>query len=210
MASQGLGFITPAQGLEALNRAMSGALDQVAVLSMDWPVFFARDPEQAQRSLLSGLFAETRSSQPTALATDSEERAEVASDFIERLEAAYPNKRLQLIEDHVLACAGQVLGLDAESMDRQQPLSEMGMDSLMAVELRNTLRRSIGKQLPATLLFDYPTVTALSRHLANEVLVAEEPAATPVEAAEFDLLESIENLSEEEVDRAFGEQLERG
>ena len=49
-----------------------------------------------------------------------------------------------------------------------QPLSEAGVDSLLAVELRNSLQASFGVTLPATLIFDYPTVEALSGHLAEE------------------------------------------
>jgi acyl carrier protein len=130
-------------------------------------------------------------------------------DFAERLAAAYPNKRAALIEEHVAACAGDILGLDAASIDRRQPLSEMGMDSLMAVELRNNLRRSIGEPLPATLLFDYPTVIALSRYLATEVLDTGEPQRRRQEA-DVDLLESIENLSDEEVERAFSKTMDTG
>ena len=47
----------------------------------------------------------------------------------------------------------------------RQPLNEIGLDSLMAVELRNALTRSLGRSLPATLLFDHPTLDALTTYL---------------------------------------------
>lgn len=208
IASQGLGFITPLQGLESLHAAMDAQLEQIAVMSMDWPEFFARDPNQRHRPLLSAVVADTRHGGATAV-TSGDGPFEAESDFVERLAAAYPNKRLAMIEDQVATCAGGVLGLDAASIDPQQPLSDMGMDSLMAVELRNSLRRSIGEQLPATLLFDYPTIDSLSEYLAREVLAVDEAEKLPEVSADVDLLDSIENLSDEEVDRAFGEQVER-
>ena len=52
----------------------------------------------------------------------------------------------------------------------RQPLNELGLDSLMAVELRNVLGRRVGRTLPATLLFDYPTIEALSDISAERLL----------------------------------------
>ncbi len=68
------------------------------------------------------------------------------------------------------AQALKVLGLDAGSaLDPQRPLNELGLDSLMAVELRNALSLALGRPLPATLLFDYPTLDALAGHLGREL-----------------------------------------
>ena len=65
-------------------------------------------------------------------------------------------------------------------IDPQQPLSEAGLDSLMAVELRDTIGRAVGRVLPATLLFDYPTLDALAHYLHREVVNLEpEPEAKP-------------------------------
>ncbi len=81
----------------------------------------------------------------------------------------------------------------------------MGLNSLLSVELRNTLSAAIGQPLPATLLFDYPTIDALTDFLLKDKLDiagdAEEVATAQTDIAPASTLDSIENLSDDEVDR---------
>ena len=58
-----------------------------------------------------------------------------------------------------------------------QPLMEAGIDSMGATELRDSLSTSTGLDLPATLIFDHPSVALLAKHLAASVAQAELPAA---------------------------------
>ena len=54
-------------------------------------------------------------------------------------------------------------------LDRRQPLRELGLDSLMAVEMKNLLSDVTELSLDATILFDHPTIEALSRSLADKL-----------------------------------------
>ena len=54
-------------------------------------------------------------------------------------------------------------------LDPEQPLMAAGLDSLGAVELRNSLEGRLGVQLPGTLVFDYPTTAALAGYLARRL-----------------------------------------
>lgn len=60
----------------------------------------------------------------------------------------------------------EVLG---ESIPPDQPLMEAGLDSIGAVELRNTVAAKFGVELPATVTFDYPTLDALAQFVASKV-----------------------------------------
>ena len=64
--------------------------------------------------------------------------------------------------------AARVLGLKASSrLPPDQPLIELGLDSLMGIELRNALGAGAGVHLPATLIFDHPSLRALADHLLD-------------------------------------------
>ncbi|WP_131733038.1 type I polyketide synthase, partial [Actinomadura formosensis] len=82
----------------------------------------------------------------------------------------------ELLRTHIVA----VLGLDADAVpDLNVPFQELGFDSLAAVELRNLLGKSTGLRLTTTLVFDYPTPSALITHLRDELTGAERTAAVP-------------------------------
>ena len=57
-------------------------------------------------------------------------------------------------------------------------MMELGMDSLMAVELRNRLQATLGQPLPATLMFENPTVAGMTDNLLNEVLFPQAAATS--------------------------------
>jgi acyl transferase domain-containing protein len=156
---QGFTAIDPAQGMEALRQAIAGGTAQVAVLPIVWPVFLrpgsGAPPPPA---LLAGMAA---ADLPAA-------RAEAAGGLRSKLATAPPSLRLEAARLYVAEQAARVLALSSpESLRGRQPLQEQGLDSLMAVELRNALAEGAGQSLPATLIFDHPSVEALAEHLVD-------------------------------------------
>jgi acyl carrier protein len=74
--------------------------------------------------------------------------------------------------------------VDAQLIDPRQPFERYGVDSLNALRLSSELEARIGCRLPATLVWDYPTIESLARYLAYELNVREiRPAAAPAAQA---------------------------
>ena len=79
----------------------------------------------------------------------------------------------------------------------------------MAVELRNALGVSIGRTLPATLLFDYPTIEALTGYLSGQFAIKLSEKPEPIAQEPGDVLNRIEQLSDDELDRLLAEKTKK-
>ena len=88
--------------------------------------------------------------------------------LVAQLAAAPRARRRHLLLAHVREQAALVLQLPkSHALDPDQGFKELGLDSLMAVELRNRLRVTVGHALPTTLAFDHPTAAAVADFLAR-------------------------------------------
>ncbi|WAZ19995.1 SDR family NAD(P)-dependent oxidoreductase [Streptomyces cinnabarinus] len=95
---------------------------------------------------------------------------------------------LDLVRSHVAAVLGHA---NPQSLDAERPFKDLGFDSLTAVELRNRLNTATGLRLPATLVFDHPTPTALTHHIRSRITLAEAPDTAPALAADLERLERV-------------------
>ena len=201
-ASRGVGAFAPAQGLDALETLAAGAPAQVVASRMDWRTFLSHWKGAAPAfydEILPGDSARPDRSPETR--REGRDQA-----FRGQLEAAPPGARQEILLDFITLAVARVLGREGETIDPEQPVNEMGLDSLLAVELRNRLATAldIPRGLPATLVFDCPTVVALARYLDQRM----RPATAKVDMPEANAttkgaLADIDEMSDEEVEAMF-------
>jgi myxalamid-type polyketide synthase MxaE and MxaD len=127
------------------------------------------------------------------------------------LSAAKPEQRRALLVAHLQQQVGQVVRIDPAEIDPDVALGSLGLDSLMGLEIRNRLEASLGLTLSATMAWTYPTLSALTAHLAQRMdLALEEASATPDQEDErlTQIAESIAQLSNDDMEALLMKKLQ--
>jgi len=167
------GVNTEQAGLWTMTAASAiGELDNIhlhnnfrwLVAPIDWEVF-SSFPGGEQES-----FSELWLTNNSANNSDRSQWAKLLENMIN----AEPKQRKVILLDVLVTRTKELLELSANAyVDPEQPLQELGLDSLIAVDLRNHLMQLSGLKLPATLLFDYPTLDKITDYLLNRLFELE-------------------------------------
>ncbi|MFC8528827.1 type I polyketide synthase [Nocardia sp. NPDC057227] len=148
----GLRPMNPETALDALERAVADGRPRVIVADIDWPATNARP----------GLLAELLP-----------EPEQAAGPDLAELDPAELRAHLEnLVRTEVAAALGHT---GTAAIDDERGLRDQGFTSLTSVELRNRLSTRTGLELPATLVFDHPTVAALTDLLLHRLAPAPPP-----------------------------------
>ena len=174
-----------ADALEAMARLLAAGRTRGVIAQVDWVRLKALHQARRARPLLSCLGNEAAAcagpASPAAAGKDA--AAPTATTLARRLGAAPAAARHDLLVDVVQREVAAVLALpDAGAVALGTGLFDMGMDSLMAVELKRRLERAAGQPLPSTLTFNYPNVGALAGYL-GQLLATLDPGGVSATAA---------------------------
>jgi acyl carrier protein len=196
--AQGMDLIKPADGMRAMQRLLERGAVQMAVLPMNWQKL-NRQPDEAVRPLLR-LLVRNHSEEVRSADTKG------SASFLEQLKNTAPEDQYRTLFEYLTKEVNKVLGLDAaHPTNPRQGFTDIGLDSLMAVELSNRLQKGLGRSLPSTLTFEHPSIQSLTDYLAAEVLAItvkpqiEKPANKLVEHEQA-LLAAVEEIPEEELE----------
>jgi acyl transferase domain-containing protein/acyl carrier protein len=193
LSNQGLVAFTPEQGSRLLGRILELNPVQVMAAAVDW----SRLLGAYSSPLLSELAEEAEGS-----ASPGPKRK---GDGLtrEKLRAAPPEERRPLVESFLVEQLAEVLRCSPSKVDLHQSLNRLGIDSLMAVELKTRVEADLETSVPVTMLLEGPSLSQLAAQLLEGLdapAAADALSAPAPEEADDGLEAQVQGLSDEEVD----------
>jgi acyl carrier protein len=182
--------------VQVFSRLLGAEAAQVGVVPVVWSEFLRVNP------VVASFVSKIAAAAPPAPKHQTSIRQQLE-------QAADPRA---VLREHVRSVVSKVLGLpDGHQIDARGRLFDLGLESLMAVELRARFEESVGCPLRPTLLFDYPTIEALVDHLASKLpqraTRTEAAAPAPVDARAA-MVEELEDLREDEIAERLAQELQ--
>jgi acyl transferase domain-containing protein/NADPH:quinone reductase-like Zn-dependent oxidoreductase/NAD(P)-dependent dehydrogenase (short-subunit alcohol dehydrogenase family)/SAM-dependent methyltransferase/acyl carrier protein len=197
LARQGTQAITPTEATSLLESFLGAGSAQVIAIRVDWSKWRQFFRGMQSNPLLERIFA----------SLESEESTGTTSNWRSRIDAAAPTEKQSVICQAVREAVGSVLRVKPDSLRDDQPLTDLGLDSLMGVEIETSLEAAIGVALPPTSLMRARTIgqigALIAGHLGGTKAVAES-APVPVTTETASAVD-LEAISDEEIERLLGE-----
>jgi NADPH:quinone reductase-like Zn-dependent oxidoreductase/thioesterase domain-containing protein/NADP-dependent 3-hydroxy acid dehydrogenase YdfG/acyl carrier protein len=167
--SRGMALLEPARGLEVLGELLRCDASQVAVMDARWDELL-RMLGSRRPSLLAEIAAETE-------LDGTEPASRVDQSFRQRLLNADAITRDSLVRDYIRNELARIMSVDAASLEMEQPLSTFGLDSLLALELKNKLESQLDFTLPMATLMEGPSIASLSEVTVRLVMGGQSTSA---------------------------------
>jgi acyl carrier protein len=186
----------PDLAVKALEQALGGPDSLLALMDVDWARYAAAPTPFIQDIPEVIDLVSERGREPGAVGQA------LADGGLTRQLAGMPRARqIHVLMDLIQAVAAAVLGHTGAAIGADQVFSDLGFDSLTSLELRQQVGAATGLRLPATLLFDHPTPSALAGHLWTEAFGRDTDYVPILE--ELDKLEArLSSMARDEAGRA--------
>ena len=206
LALLGIRSMPPKLALEVMQRLLRETATQVVALPVNWSKYHEFYGVGTEPALLSDL-ANEEALVPSQAAHSGEKRSAILD--------APPAERAPLLQSYVTEQVARVLGLSPSQLDIQQPLTNLGLDSLMAVELKNRISADLGVNVPMVkFLQGFSVAQAASQLLEQLTADVDNPSAIRPMAREHEndhsdktLLANIDELSDEQVNSMLADML---
>jgi acyl transferase domain-containing protein/acyl carrier protein len=189
----GIGFIPPQQGTQILEQLLNRDVAQVMVLPINWPVFVQQFSTQNEPPLFSQLIREAK-----VPVKESRQPGTEGVDLLQQLKTTPPADHQEVLGGYLQRQVMKIFKLErAGAVDLLQPLNELGLDSLMAVELKNRIEADIQINIPVTHFLEGSNISQLTGLLVSKL--AEANVLQPVEPDQIELNKPM--VSQENAER---------
>jgi NADPH:quinone reductase-like Zn-dependent oxidoreductase/acyl carrier protein len=201
LARQGTEELSPREVMGLLESSLAAGVTQVMAIRVDWTKWRQFFRGMQENPLLERIF----------VSVESQETSGSTSDWRLKIESAAPEELEGIISQAVRDVVGSVLRLKPDTLRDDQPLTELGLDSLMGVEIENSMESAIGVTLPPASLIRARTISQIvvliAEHLGAKradgtVVAAAASMTTPAEASTDEV--NLEALSDEEIEGLLG------
>ena len=218
-APQGMYSFSPDQGIAALSWLLEEEAVQTAVMPADWPEWWQFHPRAAQSALFANLVQLEMGHQSLGSPSVAESPTLSREKVLQTPVADRPG----VIEEFISEQLSRVLRIDVDDLDVHQSLGNLGIDSLMAVELRNHVQASLGIVIPVAQLLQDPSISQLAQGIleqledtsspVGEVAVTADSADTKETGSQEGLiaeqaLEKLDTMSDSEVEAMLSQMLD--
>jgi len=198
LARQGTIPLEPKEVTALMESFLTAGATQALALRADWAKWRSSFRGSQENPLMERLFADGVEGQGT---TGSK------SDWRLKIESAPQDKRNEMIVLAVLDVVGSVLRVKPENLRPDQPLTDLGLDSLMAVEIETSLESAIGVALPPASLMRARTIAQIASLIAEYVDGSKSSPSKPlaessIESAPAETVD-LDAFSDEEIERLF-------
>jgi NAD(P)-dependent dehydrogenase (short-subunit alcohol dehydrogenase family) len=185
LRSRGVRAMAPEPAMEALHQALRDDETHLLVADIDWDRFAPGLAALRPMPLLTTV-PEARKAMDSAVAAAEGADQDTLTVLRERLAGLSEAEAADHVLHLVRSTLAKVLGFGTpDTLDVDDPLTSLGLDSVMAVEFRNRLGRASGLRLPVTLVFDYPTSRVIAGHLHDQLRARDgDPADALLEGLE--------------------------
>ncbi len=165
MKSRGMGLIPPKQGLDVLGGLLRSAPANTAVMDVAWPAML-RTMGTRRPALLGDMASqETAEAEPAG--------AKVDHAFRQKLFAADFDERKGLLRGYFVDELARIMSMESSTLDVNEPLNMLGLDSLMALELKNSLEARLVFDLPMSRFLEGPSIASLAEYVAETLVEGE-------------------------------------
>ncbi|MEA5554859.1 type I polyketide synthase [Nodularia spumigena] len=157
LAGWGIESMSAQTGFKYLSQLILANVSQSVIIDIDWANF------QAAFNLNQMFFAEVI--QP------KEQQEKISAKILEKLNSVYIDERTAVLTKEIEHVLRELTGLAPNSIIPQKTsFLDLGLNSLMVLEFKNSLERELGCNLPSSVIFDYPNLTELITYLQVEIL----------------------------------------